>query len=117
MGQYMADNYRQCQKWEIVIGQSQKKKGYAMRILKKQSVERVEELLERYPKVREPLPDAYQKIYEEHYLNNRNGQTVASFFSSKLEQWMHKKSRSRYIQKQQSFYIGNWCRYTESTKL
>ena len=62
-----------------------------MRILKKQSVERVEELLERYPKVREPLPDAYQKIYEEHYLNNRNGQTVASFFSSKLEQWMHKK--------------------------
>lgn len=50
-----------------------------------------EVVLSRYPKVRAPLPDAYQKIYEEHYANNRNGQTAASFFSSKLEGWMHRK--------------------------
>lgn len=48
-------------------------------------------VLSRYPKIRSPLPDAYQKIYEEHYANNRNGQTTASFFSSKLEGWMHRK--------------------------
>lgn len=49
-------------------------------------------LLERYPKIRQPLPDAYQKIYDEHYKNNRNGQTAASFLGSKLEAWMHKKT-------------------------
>lgn len=50
-----------------------------------------ESVLSRYPKVRVPLPEAYQKIYEEHYANNRNGQTTASFFSSKVEGWMHRK--------------------------
>lgn len=50
-----------------------------------------EAVLSRYPKVRAPLPDAYQKIYEEYYANNRNGQTAVSFFSSKLEGWMHRK--------------------------
>ena len=70
---------------------ARKKEKCTVRILSKQPFERVEELLAKYPKFRKPLPDAYQKIYEEHYMNNRNGQTVASFFSSKLEQWMHRK--------------------------
>lgn len=49
-------------------------------------------VLERYPKSRPALPAPYQKIYEEHYTNNRNGETPASFFSSRLEAWMHKKA-------------------------
>lgn len=53
--------------------------------------EQTTDILDKFPKFRKPLPDAYQKIYEEHYTNNRNGQTTASFFSSKLEQWMHRK--------------------------
>lgn len=62
-----------------------------MKILRKQTPEKAKEILAKYPKSRKPLPDAYQRIYEEHYTNNRNGQTAASFFSSKLEQWMHRK--------------------------
>ena len=50
-----------------------------------------EAVLSRYPKVRKPLPDAYQKIYEEYYVNNRNGQTAASFFSRKVDGWAHRK--------------------------
>ena len=53
--------------------------------------ERPEKLFSGYPKIRKSLPEDYQRIYEKHYADNRNGQTAASFFSSKLEQWMHKK--------------------------
>jgi len=45
----------------------------------------------KYPKVRPVLPEAYQKIYNEHYYNNREGQTSASFLSKMMESWLHKK--------------------------
>lgn len=37
------------------------------------------------------LPYEYQKIYTEHYINNREGRTSASFLSQKMEAWLHKK--------------------------
>jgi Methyltransferase domain len=47
-------------------------------------------ILERYPKTREALPTEYQNIYTSHYLKNREGKTVATSLSSKMEAWMHK---------------------------
>lgn len=44
-----------------------------------------------YPKERPALPPAYQKIYVEHYRNNREGLTAASSVSRKLEAWLHRK--------------------------
>ncbi|HBS84977.1 MAG: hypothetical protein A2W91_07060 [Bacteroidetes bacterium GWF2_38_335] len=48
-------------------------------------------MLEYFPKTRNELPEAYQKIYAEHYKKNREGQTSASSMSQKLERWLHRK--------------------------
>jgi len=48
-------------------------------------------MFQNFPKKRIELPCEYQKIYTEHYLNNRKGQTTASFFSRKMEAWLHRK--------------------------
>lgn len=48
-------------------------------------------ILSRYPKTRSKLPAAFQKIYNEHYQNNRQGGTNASRLANALEKWMHKK--------------------------
>lgn len=48
-------------------------------------------LFEAFPKSRPPLPDTIQKIYNEHYKVNRQGQTPASSIAQRLESWMHKK--------------------------
>lgn len=45
----------------------------------------------KFPKKRPGLPPAYQAIYEEHYRNNREGQTAASSLAQKLEAWLHRK--------------------------
>jgi len=37
------------------------------------------------------LPEAYQKIYNQHYLSNREGEYKTTSLSSTLERWMHKK--------------------------
>ncbi len=50
-----------------------------------------EQLLKRYPKIREELPEEYKKIFEEHYKNNRTGATTASSISQRVERWLHKK--------------------------
>ncbi|WP_394966147.1 hypothetical protein [uncultured Helicobacter sp.] len=44
-----------------------------------------------FPKVKNPLPDAYQAIYEEHYKSNRSGEGVANGMAQKLERWLHHK--------------------------
>lgn len=51
----------------------------------------IHELIKTYPRKRLDLPDAYKKIYEQHYEENRNGKTKISFLSSKLEYWLHRK--------------------------
>lgn len=49
------------------------------------------ELLSHFPKIRTELPDAYQKIYAEHYQANRSGATPVSSITSRLESWMHRQ--------------------------
>ena len=48
-------------------------------------------MFENYPKKRIELPDAFQKIYANHYKKNREGATTASSLSQKMEAWLHKK--------------------------
>ena len=48
-------------------------------------------MFENFPKKRIELPEAYIRIYEEHYLNNRYGKTKASALTSWMERWLHKK--------------------------
>lgn len=51
-------------------------------------------ILDKFPKVRIDLPPEYRKIYNEHYLTNRNGNYKTTSLSKKLESWMHKKIAS-----------------------
>lgn len=48
-------------------------------------------ILDKFPKKRIELPEAFQKIYDQHYLINREGQSTTTSLSQKLESWMHKK--------------------------
>ena len=48
-------------------------------------------MLENYPKTRSELPPDFQRIYNEHYKNNREGETTSASLSQKMESWMHKK--------------------------
>ena len=49
------------------------------------------DILSKFPKKRIELPEAYQKIYAEHYLINREGKSKTTSLSQKLEHWLHKK--------------------------
>lgn len=51
----------------------------------------IEELLATYPRERKELPEAYKKIYNQHYEENRKGTTKVTHFSGKLEHWLHRK--------------------------
>lgn len=42
-----------------------------------------------FPKVRAPLPDAYQRIYAAHYKENRSGGSPASALAQRMEKWLH----------------------------
>jgi hypothetical protein len=44
-----------------------------------------------FPKIRPTLPSEYQKIYLQHMLENRHGQSPASRMSTALEGWMHRR--------------------------
>jgi len=44
-----------------------------------------------FPKTRQPLPSEYAAIYEKHYKSNRDGKTVASSVSQRMETWMHRQ--------------------------
>ena len=48
-------------------------------------------LLSRYPKKRIRLNNEYKKIYNEHYMLNRDGEGITNMLSQKMESWMHKK--------------------------
>jgi len=49
-------------------------------------------MFENFPKQRSVLPEAYQKIYADHYKKNRDGATAATSVSNKMEEWLHKKA-------------------------
>jgi len=48
-------------------------------------------MFENYPKIRPELPPDFQRIYNEHYKNNREGETTGASLAQKMESWMHKK--------------------------
>jgi hypothetical protein len=48
-------------------------------------------MLEQFPKDRIELPEDYSRIYNEHYLKNRNGHYKSTSLSVKVEGWMHRK--------------------------
>jgi hypothetical protein len=48
-------------------------------------------ILDKFPKQRTELPEAYRMIYNTHYLSNREGKYKTTSLSQKLESWMHRK--------------------------
>lgn len=42
-----------------------------------------------FPKIRPPLPEQYQRIYAQHYKDNRSGHTPASSLAQRMERWLH----------------------------
>src|SRR5262245_15904907 len=66
-------------------------------------------LLSRFPKQRSELPEAYRKIYAEHYKRNREGTSAASSLSQRMESWMHRKVAEdvfRYTKVKSTLEIG-----------
>lgn len=49
----------------------------------------VESILTAFPKKRPDLPDAYKKIYDKHYFNNRSSTGIIGRMAHRLESWMH----------------------------
>lgn len=76
--------------------------------MRKRKKETIDEILRRFPKVREPLPAAYQKIYAQHYTENRNAVTKASKATAFMERWCHKQVAKtlRYVEKGSTLEIG-----------
>ena len=48
-------------------------------------------IINKFPKIKTILPSEYKKIYLGHYINNRTGNYKSTSISNKLESWMHKK--------------------------
>ncbi|MCL2057335.1 MAG: class I SAM-dependent methyltransferase, partial [Oscillospiraceae bacterium] len=51
-------------------------------------------------KTRPVLPPEYQKIFDDHYKDNREGKGIMAFLSQKMDTWMHRKVA-------QSMFSGN----------
>ena len=66
----------------------------------------IDELLSTYPRIRKELPEEYKKIYHQHYRENREGGTKVSYFSQKLEYWLHKKVANSSQKKKKTLEIG-----------
>jgi hypothetical protein len=48
-------------------------------------------ILEKFPRIRIELPEEYRRIYEQHYLDSREGQSKTTSLVKRLETWLHKK--------------------------
>lgn len=68
----------------------------------------IDEVISRFPKSRIPLPDAYQKIYEQHYSENRKAATKASKATAFMERWCHRQvaKTSGYVKNGATLEIG-----------
>ena len=75
----------------------------------------IQMLLASYPRKHPVLPESYQKIYEQHYKENRDGATRASAYARKFEGCVHKKiaKSARGGTKD----VGNWCWHIKSAQL
>lgn len=58
---------------------------------KNRNKDMIDKLLQSYPRKHPDLPQNYQKIYKQHYKENRDGATKASSFARKFEGSLHKK--------------------------
>ena len=56
-------------------------------------------MFNQFPKTRPPLPREIRQIYTACYKENRQGQTVMSSMSNKLESWLHKQVAKDIAQK------------------
>jgi hypothetical protein len=54
---------------------------------------------EQFPKIRPPLPEKIKKIYSAHYKENREGNSLSSSISKRMESWLHKKVAEDVIDK------------------
>lgn len=71
----------------------------------------INELLASYPRKHPDLPEAYQKIYVQHYKENREGRTKISAFARKFESWIHiKVAKSASGGRKDT---RDWCRNTQ----
>jgi hypothetical protein len=52
---------------------------------------RSDNYFKQFPKIRPKLSEKIKKIYVAHYRENRNGESLVSSISSKMESWLHKK--------------------------
>jgi hypothetical protein len=50
-----------------------------------------QKLLRDFPKPRLALPEVYQRIYTEHYILNRAGNSPATSLAQRMESWMHRR--------------------------
>lgn len=48
-------------------------------------------MFEEFPKKRPELPAEYMNIYNQHYKDNREGNTKASSMAQRMESWLHRK--------------------------
>lgn len=55
------------------------------------NAENILNLIQSYPRMRNPLPPEYAAIYDKHYKENRSGGTKVTTVSNKLEEWMHRR--------------------------
>ena len=62
--------------------------------------------MNQFPKERQPLPYAYQEIYDKHIRENRLGKTKVSFFSSRLEGWLHRQVARSSVSHLKTLEIG-----------
>ncbi len=56
------------------------------------------QILDKFPKVRTPLPIEFEEIYAKHYKENREGNSRASGLAQKMESWMHRQVAADVVQ-------------------
>ena len=54
-------------------------------------MDKIKEMLSRFPKTRKELPEEYKRAFDDYYEKNRNANTTVTKASSQMEGWMHKK--------------------------
>jgi hypothetical protein len=62
--------------------------------------------LERFPKRRPPLPPSYQRIYAQHYRDNRMGRSRAAALVQRAESWMHRQVAADVVDHARTLEIG-----------
>lgn len=86
-------------------------------VMDKEKNFQIKKLLASYPRKRPALPMKYQRIYVQHYKENREGKTKISALARKFERWVHIKVAEGPRGGGSGQNIGNWGRYIKSARL